>query len=81
MARVESEQAPDILEQAVEGFLTKSFGYIANMDKEQFDMHKQSVVDGLLETFKTSYEEAEYNWKQIEACDYVGFRTPTRMVD
>ena len=51
-------------------FLEAQEDYLVNLGDEEFIEHKQSVIDGLLESFKSSMEEGCYYWSQIEDRNY-----------
>lgn len=67
---IESEVSPAMLEQAVAKYFESEESYLADLDEDKLEEHKQSVVDGLLESFKSSCEEGCYYWTQVEDGNY-----------
>jgi len=63
--QIQSEVAPNLLDEAIEVFLIKAEAFLSDMSEKTFEAHKQSVVDGLLETFKCMEDAQDYNWAQI----------------
>jgi insulysin len=63
---VQSEKDPVYLESRVDVFLEHMKGVLANMDDEEFQKQKQSLIDKKLEKLKNLGEEAGRFWNQID---------------
>lgn len=63
---VDGSHPPEVLNEAMENFISGCTSHIENLPEEVLDEHKRGLVNLFLETFKTMGEESSYLYTGIE---------------
>ncbi|OHW96411.1 peptidase M16 inactive domain-containing protein [Colletotrichum incanum] len=69
---IQSQRAPEYLESRIDAFLTLFGNKLLSMPEEDFETHKRSVINKLVEKPKNLDEESKRHWNQIITgyCDF-----------